>query len=426
MKISKTLLASSVALAALTGQTWADQTVNITGSSAFRAAVVKAILASYTGTAKVAFVSSLSGGNQQLFSGTIPGLPGTTYIRTCWNGSVEGVQAIDNPTSFPTTYIPITATVSNANPGNNPPDGGTAFGGSLQVATPSMAFSDVYQISTPVSDQTFTDDQVGVVPFKWVANEGATVTNMTAQLANALLGNGNLQLSQFTGNSADATKKVYLTGRYNGSGTRASALAEVGYGVFNSVHQYAVATTAVNGTITGLQIWPSGTTAPIATVAGAVNDSIVGNGGYNSGGNIRDVIGCTMSGTVALFNSSGTSTSSVSGSNAQVIAYLGLTDAASGNAAGHVDLNYNGVAYSAANVQNGFYTFWGYEHLLYGSLATADDTVRTAIETNISAALTFLGNGTAGTVNSPGLGLDSMTIGSTTIQRGTDGGLVGP
>ncbi len=424
MKLSQFLI-TGAAFAALAGQTWADQTVNITGSSAFRAAIVKAILASYSGTAKVAYTgSSLSGGNQQLFSGTIAGLSGITYIRTSWNGSVEGVSALAGTVT--TQYIPTTATVTNANPGNNPPDGGTAYASTLQTATPVMALSDVYQISTPVSDPTYNDDQVGVVPFKWVANEGATVTNMTTQLANALLGNGNLQLSQFTGNSADATKKVFLTGRYNGSGTRASALAEVGYGVFNQVHQYAVAKTAVNGTITGLQIWPSGTTPTIAGVTGGVNDSVVANGGYNSGGDVRDVIGCTMSGTVTLFNSSGTATTTVSGSNTQVIGYLGLTDSASGNAAGHIDLNYNGYSYSAANVQNGTYTFWGYEHLLYDTLTTAEDTVRTAIEANISAALTFLGNGTAGTVNSPGLPLDSMTIGGTTIQRGTDGGLVGP
>lgn len=422
MQISKTLLAG-LALASLTGQIRADQTVNLTGSSAFRAAVVKAILASYTGTAKVAFVSSLSGGNQQLFSGTIAGLPGTTYIRTCWNGSVEGVQSLDNPTSFPTTYIPITATVSNANSGNNPPDGGTSYGGALETATPSMAFSDVYQISTPVSDQTFSDDQVGVVPFKWVANEGSTVTNITTQLANVLLGTGKIALSQFTGNPADQTKTIYVTGRYNGSGTRASALAEVGYGVFNSVRQYFVATGGANTTITSLQFWPTGTSNP----AGGTNDAIAGNGGYTSGGGIRDVIGCTMSGTtVTIKNAAGTTISTVSGSTVQLVSYLGLTDAASGNAAGHVDLNYNGVGYSAANVQNGFYTFWGYEHLLYGTLTSAEDTVRTSIENNISAALTFLGNGTAGTVNSPGLGLDSMTVGSTTISRSTDGGFVSP
>lgn len=423
MKVSKFLIAGAT-FAALAGHSWADQTVNITGSSAFRSAVVKAILMAYTGTAKVAYVGSLSGGNQQLFSGTITGLPGITYIRTCWNGSVEGVQSLANPGSFPTTYIPINATVSNANPNNNPPDGGTAYASALQTATPVMAFSDVYQVSTPVTDPSYNDDQVGVVPFKWVANEGATVSNMTTQLANALFGSGNIQLSQFTGNAADSAKKVYLTGRYNGSGTRASTLAEVGYGVFNQVHQYAVCGSFPNGTITGLQIWPTGTANFAAGFSGGgVVDSTAGNGGYNSGGNVRDVIGDTITGTstVTFFNTSGSSIGTTSGSNVQVVSYLGLTDAASSNAAGHIDLNYNGVSYSATNVQNGFYTFWGYEHLLYDSLTSAEDTVRTAIENNMSSALSFLGNGTAGTVNSPGLGLDTMAVG-----RGTDGGLVGP
>jgi hypothetical protein len=201
-------------------------------------------------------------------------------------------------------------------------------------------------------------------------------------------------------------------------------LAEVGYGVFNQVHQYAVAKTAVNGLITGLQVWPSGTNPYIPNVSGGVNDATDGNGGYNSGGDVRDVIGCTISGTVSIYGVSGTTDliDTVSGTTIQIASYLGLTDAASGNAAGHVDLSYNGVPYSSTGVQNGSYTFWGYEHLMYvGTLSGANNAVRAGIEANINAALTTIGSGTQGTNNSPGLGLGTMSV-----SRSTDGGLVGP
>lgn len=433
MKIHKFFLIGAAA-ALLAGAANAE-TINITGSTAFRAAIVKAIVDAFNGTGGsltgAAYTgSSINGGNQQLFVGTYPSVSGTTYIRTCWNGSVEGVQALANPSGFPTTYIPTTATVSAVTTGGvtgaQTLGGGTLFGGTLVTDTPTFAYSDVYQVSTPVTSPTFNDDTVGVVPFQWVATPGAgaSISNVTTQLANKLLTSGHLLLSQFTGNSADNGVTVYATGRYNGSGTRATTLAEIGYGVFNTVHQYYPVTTGANGTITNLTAWPDKTKADVGGTPS--NDTTAGNGGFNSGGGVRDAMDCALNSSVwvnCTVNSNGTvnnNGTSTTGSNIALVAYLGIADAYSASTkSSHpaIALNYNGVGYTAAKVQNGQYTFWGYEHAMYGdSLSTLATQVKTDIATNVPGAFTFYG-----IAASPGLDATTMVVG-----RGSDGGLVTP
>lgn len=408
MKLHNLLIAATATML-FTVAAHADTTINITGSSAFRSAVVKAIKDTLTSTTKIAYTGSAdNSGNQQLFVGSFPGISGVTTIRTSWNGSVEGVRALAG--LDPVSFIPATAAAG-------------AYAGSLEVGTPNFAFSDVFQDSTGVSDPVYDDTYVGVVSFTWVANEGASFTNITTQVANQILSSGVIQKNFFTGNSADSTSKVYLTGRYNGSGTRASALAEAGYPLFANIRQYVVETSGTNGTITGLRLWPN---LSQGSISGGTNDATSGNGGYTSGSGIRDVIGCTMAATVNLKNSAGTVTSTASGSTLSVVSYLGIGDQTHANAAGSVALNYNGVPYSIANVQNGFYTFWGVQHLLttFSELSSDQATFYNAVtgfaatsgRGAISKALTALG------ASAPGVTLESMKV----TRATTDGSLVGP
>ena len=69
-----------------------------------------------------------------------------------------------------------------------------------------------------------------------------------------------------------------------------------------------------------------------------------------------------------------------------LIGYFGTSDAASVNG-GNNNLTYNGVAYSATAVQEGQYTFWSYEHLMYRpSLAGTQKTVADQLAQQILTA----------------------------------------
>ena len=416
----------------LAGTVNADQTINITGSTAFRAAVIEAIISAYgSGLTGVAYTGkNVTGGNQQLFKGTYPGtvLTGTTYIRTSWNGSVEGVLALHAPSTYPTSYIPITATVGSvtvvAGSGTTSAGtvtGGTLFSGSLVTDTPSFAYSDVYLESTSVGTSTLNEATVGVVPFQWVVRNGtgSPITNITTQLANAILTNGSISEQAFTGNASDSGNAVYVSGRYFGSGTRATIFAEAVYGINNTAHQFYID----NGddsthAIAALTTWPN-TGANHVDAYGipiTVNDATAGNGGYFGGGNLRDAIN-----SASLSSSISVDTVATPSSQIAIIGYLGIADAwVTYGKSGHqcTALNFNGVAYSLAAVQNGQYTLWGYEHLITpasGFSGTKAETVAGDITLNLTGAFTSLAP-----AGSPGIDAGTMVVG-----RLSDGGLVG-
>jgi hypothetical protein len=247
--------------------------------------------------------------------------------------------------------------------------------------------SDAFQVSTPFpknliltaqdgSGNTYkmaklTDNVVGVIPFNFFASKGAAtagaastgITNMTPQLAQGLwpTGNGKEPLSLFTGNPADSTTFCYATGRNPDSGTRINAFAETGVGISSVVQQYVP--TISGGAITSLALFPATTLYNVLPVA-------AGNNGESSGGNLDTDL------EAAATNSTG-----------YLIGYLGTSDSTTSLVGGAVQLAYNGVSlpnsgspsYTFSNfslIQNGQYTYWGYEHLDY--LSTLSTTFPTA------------------------------------------------
>jgi hypothetical protein len=286
--------------------------ITITGATAFRQATMQAIYDAYAsmGAAGTSFnvahdfpgntsdqISQLIASNKAVFSGSFPGINGTTVIRTSFNGSTEGLNAIagnSNPTFL---------TVGALSGGNYTTGTGSA---GIKAATtapnqnnirPKFSFSDVYQSTSPVRTDLngapitlnpSGSSAVGIVTFAMIANDGApaNLTNVTTQQARALWTNGAQPLSLFTGDPTD-TKRVYATGRNDGSGTRSAYLTEWTFGVANLVKQY-VATSAGTAGGNGLS---------------AATPSGVGNGTINrltlvpangiGGGNV------TVNGTVA-------------------------------------------------------------------------------------------------------------------------------
>ncbi|MCB1275248.1 hypothetical protein [Prosthecobacter sp.] len=325
----------------------ASYVVNLTGSTAFRSSTHSAILANLT-SPTYAYTDKASNGLNKakfvIFKGTI-GADDYT-IRCSWSGSVEGV--VDTGSQNSIAALPTTQSTATAP--------GTALVNSNEntFATDTMipdgGMSDVFQSSTSETG-ALTDKIVAVVPFVFIANNGTVgVTNMTPQIFRTVYGPGGAPLSILTGNPADNATYVFGVGRDIGSGTRATTMAETGYGIFTAPAQYTVTV--------GTSTW---------SAADLVSQSATS--GYTSGS--------TMATDLAKASSDGS----------VCVGYVGVADKNVNN----VELTYCGATYSAANVYNGNYTFWGYEHLFTPSrvstATTGDDLARKNFFNSMAATL---------------------------------------
>lgn len=430
MKINQILTGCIAALTLAGAAQAATNHIYLTGSSAFRAQANAGLQALY-GAPVAQDNAALGSANNVMFKKLNYPNPGdTTYVKTTWNGSGAGVQAVAAGSSLPAnTQIKLTY-YSDVAAGTGTP---AALGS--ETAVPDVALSDVYQgttgftgtgvrntgtinpatgavnhaldVTTTYEDLSGQDVLCGVVCFRFVGSTGFPGTNMTPQLAQILYPIGKQALSQYTGLAADATKLVFAIGRNPDSGTRATAFAESGVGVGAAVKQYSLTENAGTATITGQTLFPY-------ELINGVSTGAIGNSGYSSGGTLRGFLTDTIPAAIYQAPASGGSATTT---GAYYVTYLGTSDAATvtagqvaprGNA---VALNYNGVAYTAAAVQNGQYTFWGYEHIAYRAAAvgTLAETVALDLQTQVTGT----------NLNPNNVNLSDMVVG-----RGNDGGLI--
>jgi hypothetical protein len=417
--------------------------ITITGATAFRQATMRAIYDAYAsaGAAGTTFnvahdfnganISQLIASNRAIFRGTFPGISGTTVIRTSFNGSTEGLNAIAG-NSNPSFLTEAALTTGNFTAGIK--DLTTS---PTETLRPKFSFSDVYQSTSPVDNVVLNpvgSSAVGIVTFAMIANEGApaNLENVTIQQCRALWTNGIQPLSLFTGNSSD-TNLVFATGRNDGSGTRAAYLTEWTYGVANLVNQY----TAVNGglsgntTITKLTRVPAngignGTfstnrTSDASTLWG---NTAVGNGGYSSSSGLRSLMQAT-SANVTIYNGEDQAPDMES-QNILLLTWLSTADSLNAAAGGAKILGYNGVkitpiatsgsyqssGFSEADfkkIATGAYSAWSYQHLYYhGSLNANEQTWYNAMKD------TYLPTGLQTTAN-------GVRLGDVTVSRPDDG-----
>lgn len=372
MKLKASLFAMA-ATSALVGSAHSQTVIDITGSTAGRGAVHSQILALLSGeTFAWNGGSSASGSTRAIYKGTYSGSP--VIIRTYWSGSAAGVRDIANQPQLNLSYFD-TSTDTSA---------GTTSAG-VNIASPTLAaasaetvseigFSDVFQSSTAFTTNTLVDDtKVGVIPFKFFKNEGASagLTNMTPGLFNNLYkALGEAPLSMFTGNAADSGTTVYATGRDEFSGTRITTAAETGAGVFSGLNQYT-------GTVA----------SNVATL------TFVGNGGFSSGSGVSTLLGGTYAG-------------------GDIVGYLGATDWASAVTNNAVEMSYNGVTLGSNSdlIRNGQYSFWGYLHQFRMTLT--------------GTSLSFYGDLSTALQAAPGTGL--VLISSMNVERAADGAPISP
>jgi hypothetical protein len=353
MKIKSTAIIGALALLAGDASA-ATRTFVITGATAFRAAANNSIiqLLGGAGVTQYAFTGTqgIGGTNRAIFKGTMAAFPGDEIIvKASWSGSTQGVLDLADQNAVEVLKSSVSMTTS----GNN-----ISATGNVETATPRWAFSDVDKFLSTRPNASLSGGPVGVVPFMFIAGEGAPagITNMTDQLHQTLWSTGSMPASMFTGNLDDTTT-VLATGRNNGSGTRATILAETGYGAFTNVVQY-------NAVISGDRI---------TGALGAISE--FGNGGHSSNSGVRELVtrppgGLTFDGESidAVFVSYLTISDAVSATG-----YIQATGAISGGE-GAKPMTYNGVRYSEQNVKNGAYSLWGYQQFYMANGPTAQET----------------------------------------------------
>ena len=417
MKTTKLLLAALSALA-FAGTANAQTVIHITGSTAFRAAAHAAIEAildagftgAYTGTA-------IGSANQAIFEGTATN--GTSVIiKTSWSGSVGGIAVVAENLTVPDSAIGVGGGwLTDAQlPASGVTD--NAIASEIDTATTADAtFSDTFQTSTLFTSPKFplltgangySAGVVGVIPFEWVlgtypsgTGDIALFTNVTSELAVAAL-NSVASLYQVTGNTADEQTAIQVFGRDSDAGTRFETFAECGFGPFGSPVQY--------------EPLPFGGTSYTALVpwVGQFTDGTsyaVGTQGYSSGSGVAGALNATGMLTAANPDSDYGTTGAV------MIGYLGISDAESATPPKGTGtaLSYNGVAYSAAAVEQGLYPLWSYVHVYYRSAykGTAGGNVVDLIAAQIH-------NVAADTTDS-GILLSAMQV-----SRGFEGGPITP
>ena len=223
----------------------------------------------------------------------------------------------------------------------------------------------------------------------------APVSNMTTQLAKVLFQTGGVSLATITGNAGDAAQMVWATGRDAGSGTRLVAFEESGVGYNSQVVQFTP--TVSSGVVTGHTLAVNGGSVLAAIAANHPNP---GDGGASSGGTVATALAAATPNALDKDGLAGGDTA-----QGYYIGYVGISDANTALNGGAKELTWNGVPYSETAVQEGRYTFWGYENLAYLSTLTGvKKTVSDALATRIS------------TVDAPSPKLSTMKC-----TRATDG-----
>ena len=356
--------------------------VHFTGATAFRAEATQAII-KVLGGASATFAFNQNATNTATIKNASQAIiynSGQTIIaETSWSGSVAGLQALTAGTAITTflsntTYNPVTGTVKatagtlsgNVYTGGTSIAAGTAVfeSGLVDVAFADNFATEVVGLNT---SHLSPDNQVGVVPLVWVKNVGAPadIANVTSALAQTIFSLGSVPESNFNGNPLSTTN-VFVVGRDNLSGSRYVTFAETGFGINSFPSQNEVVANAAGTAV-----------ASITPVSGPT--------GYSSGGLVATALNLT-----------GSDAAGVTGAGpGWLIGYLSASDAQSVNG-GANNLTYNGVAATtagtviAANLQNGVYSLWGYEHFytlttLAGVAATTATSVATQL-TNTDAA----------------------------------------
>lgn len=320
MKISKLFPALATGLFLAATGAHAQVNINISGAVAFRDTSYRSIRALYGANLASQNPADGPGTGNQLkvtWTGTIPSLFGaqTVTIRAFYNGANAGIQDLTQNRSV--NYL-ATSTPGDTNTINLQSD---------------LAYSSVFQQSTPFTSPVLEDLRFGVTPVFFVKSTTAPagLTNIGFQQFRTLAANGALPGWFFTGNTND-TALIHYVSRDPSAGQRTIIQRESGFTgnpvfynwVTNSgVPQFVIDTTGRTSTQIRDLLNVSGPAIGYLTGVDAVN--------VNGGANILGYNGAR--------------------------AFLG---------------SYNSISNNHQGVITGQYSQWGYEHIFIRTTASAN------------------------------------------------------
>jgi hypothetical protein len=377
----------------------------LTGSTAFRANVYDACLKLYDTTPTlsggIVVGDSTTGGNAPqsptdknyqwtmtgTVSNTIPFMgPNVLTIHALFNGSIQGIKAVENLTPLP--FLRTDGTVTN-----NP-------------AT--IAFSDTASAASPYNVSGFSsflvEQKVAVQPFvfvKSVAGGGLTnVNNLTSEQLKSLLPIGNMPLSAWSQKASDTNTFVYMINRTLDSGSRLSAVREVNniYGSSVTIYNYDFTNNLFfNPTVLAVNTVGSTNFGVVGPTGGAGLPNTNWGFGYVGGGDIATELQYTNPANQAIAYLSFSDAKKIvpqGGSQvnwSQVISFNGNWPTALGSAiAGNSGTN------DFSPITLGQYPFWNYE-VLIGPKAGVDPSSVSGWNQNLTAAQ-YGTQATAGTI----------------------------
>jgi hypothetical protein len=282
MKINKLFAAATAALG-LASLAQAQTEIFIAGAPALRTELTTAIenlVGSQPAVEKRHNGSALITAAVARWKNATIGGVGNVTIHLVYNGSAGGWKT--NAAGQKVRYIPDSDTATGGGATNVLSNTSAA----AKLAVPDLHISNEFQDSTPwigtntvsfpeigpTDYEELTDPVVGILPLRLVASKGAPEgLNITPQLARQLYINGNIRLSQLTGNQSDYGKKVYPLARGIDSGIRTLWAAGNGIGTSTPVLTYnATVTNTTNKPVVGVTVVSPGTgytSAPSVTIA---------------------------------------------------------------------------------------------------------------------------------------------------------------
>ncbi len=424
MKLTKLILTALAGCAVVTSaHAAASVTLHMYGSTAYRRATFVSLCNLYgAGIANIEYDTGSAFVNTTTLGATSPAVAATNilFTGTITSGSLTG-QSVNIYCNWAGSVGGITSVAANSHPVYDifiPADN---VYGHYSASSVDVAMADCFQDVTPVNGNTpgysaLNENPVAILEFIWARGNGCptTITNIGFYTASSLIAQGHIPMSQLTGNIADDTNTIYLTGRNDDSGTRAVTFVDVQYSLGNPCIQYGVTATSSNYSL---------------TYFGAGADGL--GDGYSSGGTVNSSLRATRTTPVIITDQHGTVTTN---NNAYLMSYIGVNDAlgsgASASAAegsnyistlvaasGTVPLTnwitYNGVTWSEPATREGAYSMYGQEHCEYRN--DASTTVQ-----NFAQDLITKQKAEAGASYIPG----TMQLGDMNTTRTDDGGSI--
>ncbi|MCW1923128.1 hypothetical protein OKA05_11240 [Luteolibacter arcticus] len=319
-------------------------------------------------------------------------------VRTNYAGALAGLAHVADPT-FEARFDETNGVGSGSIPANPIDPENTEdyllstvdFGLSTNFHATSP-FKGTYGNPPRTYNDTIKETNVGISPLGFYASPGFPADNITTQQVNQLYSAGYLPLASFTGNSADLNKVVFAIGRNTGAGQRFGAIQETGISGLANLTVWQPQAPAANGNDgLGNPIYgdhpnydSNKSINPNGWVAGGVvnshapwgtesNSGITASGGYNSGANLAVALTYTLgSAAYSVLNDE----RGITATGGYYIGYVtpgdgngrvlgqGLTLAQRPQSTRGVQLKYNGVDNTPANIKNGKYSLWLYNRVV--------------------------------------------------------------